>query len=176
VKQKIGDITKSKDVRITQISTANSEQEIGTILESDRLCVLQIASHDEALRDALLSGLTIREQLVTLPESERSALVQESLVLLEGSLGHPLDTTEIERALRNVESREGMSESFRQMFRDLSAALSAVSGAITLSQLTDTTAIAIGIPAVLGIAGFLSGSKLRELYRRISERLKTMVT
>lgn len=176
MKQKVGNIKNSKDITATQIGTGDSEQEIGAISESERLQIRQIAADDETLVEALVLGLDITRRLGQLSDQDKSDLMRDSLQFMERTIGQPLETGIIKKSLREVQSQPGVPGALREVFRDLSVVLSAVSGTLAISQLTDATAITVGIPAVLSMTGFLASSKLREIYMWISRRLKALLT
>jgi hypothetical protein len=175
MKQRIGDVRSSKDVTATQIGAGDGEQEIGTISESERLQLRQIAGDDNALAQALAIGLGMTAQLHELSKQNATLLAREVLDHVEHIVGVPITVETVQTAVRKVEAREGAPEALRGVVRDLSAALSAISGTLALSQLTDPSAVAVGIPAVLALTGFLAGHRLREIYEWISQRLKGMV-
>jgi hypothetical protein len=172
MKQRIGDIRNSRDVTTTQIGTGNVEQEIGAISESDRLQIQQIAGADSTLAEALELGFRIRRELGQLSEQDSVLLRKEAVPFMERILGEPLEVVRVKTALRQAESEARIPEALREVFRDLSAAISAVSGTLVLSQITDPVALTVGVPAVLAMAGFLASSKLRDLYEWISQRVK----
>jgi hypothetical protein len=175
MRQKIGDIRNSKDIVATQTGAADAEQEIGSISESERLQLRQIAANDDTLAEALTLGLDITVALRRLSDDDRIVLRREVAPLIERAVGAQVDARTVENALQTIQSQEGVPGALRDVFRDLSVTISAVSGAVALSQLTDPVSVAVGIPAVLAMTGALASSKLNEIYTWVAQRLKSML-
>lgn len=176
MKQRIGDISGSKDVSVAQVSgvrqeVRGDEQEVGSITDSERVRLTQVVSGDENLATALRMAITLAGEARELPEGEAAEVAQLVVELLNEDLPEPVSIEDIKTSLEVVESRGDVPASLRSAFHDLAATISTVSGSIALWQLADPVAVAIGLPALMGVAGLLAGDKIRAIYGKVVEKI-----
>ncbi|WP_129125919.1 hypothetical protein [Geomonas oryzae] len=177
MKQRIGNINGSKNVIVTQASTlsqgtTSSEQDVGAITNTEGVRIAQILCNDEVLVDALGMGASLSREVASLSKSEAASLARDTVALVEDLLAEPLSLKQVTVSLNAIKEQEDIPSVLRHTFRDLATMISAVSGSVALWQVGDPATVAIGIPAMLGVTGLLAGDKLREIYLRISRRIR----
>ncbi|HEV7428071.1 MAG TPA: hypothetical protein VGQ46_17070 [Thermoanaerobaculia bacterium] len=172
MRQKVGDITNSQRVQIHQDSTTEGSQEIGAVSGSSDVRISQVAGRLADASASLRDIVSLTTQLEPTDTNDASQALQ--VYLTELAHGAVLSSTDLQLTARSLSADSHPSELVNAV-RDISAAVSLVSGSIAISQIGNPMTLALAVPAVLAAAGILEADRLTTVYERIKRLLRNFM-
>lgn len=173
MKQKVGAIIRSTDIGIVQHGRGTGiEQEVGRVSDSERVEVRQ--DSEVTLESSLADAVVLLDLLREVPSDRRSDVSSAVVPIVTAATDEVLPR-EVSIATVASAAIEQSPAPLKATIRDLAAAVGATSGAIAVGQLP-VELLAIGVPAVLGITGYLAAPELRMLYSDISARVRACLS
>lgn len=159
-KQSIGDISRSKDVDLSQSAAKDGEQVIGNIADSERVRIAQEISNAET-SDLLELG----NWLLSLSHEERlevATRIREELIREAGD--QTVDGRELERVATEDLPDKIRKSQVGEAIRDAASAVSLVSGSVAIGVVTNPLLLAIAVPLALTVTGILQKDQLKALF------------